>query len=80
MGVMVMTEKKLLKSEKIRLKNDQLRKKGKNPTKGWGQMINTGLGGINQASGFLNKFDNVGFISSQQKTIGKDNNEKNKSE
>lgn len=72
-----MTEKKLLKSEKIRLKNDKLRAKGKNPLKGWGKMVNTGLGGINKSNvEIINKFDNMDFIKDQQKEISKENEEK----
>ncbi|WP_375178314.1 hypothetical protein [Enterococcus rotai] len=37
------------KHQKIREKNEQLRANGKVPTKkGWGKMVNTGTGGINQ--------------------------------
>ncbi len=71
-----MIEKKLLKSEKIRLKNDKLRAKGKDPTKGWGQMINTGLGGINKANSISAAFDNKGHIASEQKKIAEDNQRK----
>ncbi|SLM84647.1 MULTISPECIES: hypothetical protein [Vagococcus] len=71
-----MTDKKLLKSEKIRLKNDKLRAKGKDPVKGWGQMINTGLGGINKGENLSARFDNKGFIASEQKKIAEDNQRK----
>ncbi|MFW3578488.1 hypothetical protein ACN9KL_08600 [Vagococcus fluvialis] len=65
-----MSDKKLLKSERIRLKNDELRAKGKDPLKGWGRMIDTGLGGINKAqAGVVNNFDNKGFIADQQKKL-----------
>ncbi|MEG0255729.1 MAG: hypothetical protein RR554_07925 [Vagococcus sp.] len=71
-----MTEKKLLKSEKIRLKNDKLRAKGKDPLKGWGKMVDTGLGGINKSNiDVINKFDNMDFIKDQQKDISKENRE-----
>ena len=76
-----MSDKKLLKSERIRLKNDELRAKGKDPLKGWGRMIDTGLGGINKAqAGVINNFDNKGFIADQQKEIARENdNKKHKS-
>lgn len=38
-----MSEKKLLKSEKIRIKNDKLRAKGKDPLKGSKAIINNGI-------------------------------------
>ncbi|APB30671.1 hypothetical protein ACWN6Y_07895 [Vagococcus teuberi] len=39
-----MSDKKLLKSEKIRLKNDQLRAQGVNLEKKWGKkLVNNGL-------------------------------------
>ncbi|MBO0437747.1 hypothetical protein [Vagococcus fluvialis] len=72
-----MSDKKLLKSERIRLKNDELRAKGKDPLKGWGKMIDTGLGGINKAqAGVVNNFDNKGFIADQQKEIARENDNK----
>lgn len=72
-----MSDKKLLKSERIRLKNDELRAKGKDPLKGWGKMINTGLGGINKGqAGVVNEFDNKGFIADQQKEIAQENDNK----
>ncbi|MDW5525541.1 hypothetical protein R6Z02_17540 [Carnobacterium maltaromaticum] len=64
-----MSEKKLLKSEKIRIKNDKLRAKGKDPLKGWGKMVNTGFGGINNS----NRFDSMDYIKDQQKNIAKEN-------
>lgn len=72
-----MVEEKLLRSEKIRLKNDKLRAQGKDPLKGWGKMVNTGLGGINKGqAGLINNFDNKGFIADQQKEIAHDNENK----
>ncbi len=62
--------KKKLKSEKIREKNDKLRSKGKDPLKGWGKIVNTGLGGINKSNvNIINEFDNKEFIKDQQKNI-----------
>ncbi|WP_270279482.1 hypothetical protein [Vagococcus bubulae] len=69
-----MDDKKLLKSEKIRLKNDKLRAKGKDPLKGWGKMVNTGLGGLNKAS----MIDTKDFARDLQKEIAKENDDKNK--
>ncbi|RHH66300.1 MULTISPECIES: hypothetical protein [Vagococcus] len=69
-----MSEKKLLKSEKIRIKNDKLREQGKSPLKGWGKMVDTGLGGINKANiPIINSFDNMDYIKDQQKNIAKEN-------
>lgn len=68
-----MTKDKLLKSEKIRLKNDKLRAKGKDPLKGWGRMVDTGFGGINKSSGAV---DTKVFIAEQQKEISRENERK----
>ncbi|MGY3703480.1 hypothetical protein BW731_11670 [Vagococcus martis] len=76
-----MTDKKLLKSEKIRLKNDKLRAKGKDPLKGWGRMVNTGLGGINKGASVENRasmMDTKDFIKDLQKEIAKEVENKNK--
>lgn len=57
---------KLLKSEKLRLKNDRLRKKGKDPLKGSNPMVDSGFGiGGSQAS--FNKFDKMGAAIEDQK-------------
>lgn len=61
-----MVEKKLLKSEKIRIKNDRLRKKGKDPLKGSREMVNTGAGGINKANIGIKNGENT--TSSMNKT------------
>ena len=68
-----MSDKKLLKSEKLRLKNDKLRAKGKDPLKGWGKMVDTGLGGLNKAS----LIDTKDFAKDLQKDIASENNKKN---
>lgn len=76
-----MTSKKLLKSEKIRLKNDKLRSKGKDPLKGWGKMVNTGLGGINKGASVEIKaymIDTKDFVKDLQKNIAKEIENKNK--
>lgn len=76
-----MSDKKLLKSEKIRLKNDKLRAKGKDPLKGWGRMINTGLGGLNKAqAGIGSNYDTKHFIADQQKEIAQENDNKQRKE
>lgn len=69
-----MTDKKLLKSEKIRLKNDKLRAKGKDPLKGWGKMVDTGLGGLNK----VNFIDTKDYVKDLQKNIAQENDRKNK--
>lgn len=45
-----LVEKKMLKSEKLRVKNDRLRARGKDPLKGSNAIVNTGLVGINKAN------------------------------
>lgn len=75
-----MSDKKLLKAEKLRLKNDKLRAKGKDPLKGWGKMVNTGLGGINKGATIENRasmIDTKDFIKDLQKDIASENNKKN---
>lgn len=77
---MPMSDKKLLKSEKLRLKNDKLRAKGKDPLKGWGKMVNTGLGGINKGATIENRasmIDTKDFIKDLQKDIASENEKKN---
>ena len=69
-----MSEKELLKSEKIRIKNDKLRSQGKDPLKGWGKMVNTGFGGLNKANvQIINDFDNTGHIKDLQQSIAREN-------
>ncbi|MGX7014218.1 hypothetical protein [Vagococcus silagei] len=65
-----MAKEKLLKSEKIRIKNDELRKKGKEPAQGWGEMVNTKFGGGGAGSGLngsATKFDHMGAVVEEQK-------------
>ncbi|WP_270279956.1 hypothetical protein [Vagococcus bubulae] len=67
-----MSEKELLKSEKIRIKNDKLRAEGKDPLKGWGKMVDTGFsGGGSGVTGGLNggsiNIDNMGATVEEQK-------------
>lgn len=72
-----MKKERLLKSEKIRLKNDKLREQGKDPLRGWGKMVDTGLGGINKSSGSISgDIDNTGFIKDLQKEIARENDYK----
>jgi len=72
-----MPEKKLIKSERIRIKNDKLRASGKDPLKGCGKMVNTGLGGINKSNiPIINNFDTTDFIMEQQKSIALENEQR----
>ncbi|HCM88916.1 MULTISPECIES: hypothetical protein [Vagococcus] len=57
-----MSEKKLLKSEKIRIKNDKLRAKGKDPLKGSNSIVNTGMVGINKANIGIKDTDNSNYM------------------
>jgi len=52
-----------LRSEKIKIKNDRLRKNGKNPLKGSNQMVNTGLVGINKANIGIKDKNNSNYMS-----------------
>lgn len=45
-------DKRMLKSEKIREKNEGLRKKGKEPLKGWTPLVHHGFGVGGSAKGF----------------------------
>lgn len=58
-------EKKELKSEQIRRKNDLLRKSGKKTLKGSHKMVNTGLVGIDKA--------NVGIKDNSSNNLMNDN-------
>ncbi|MEN2275866.1 hypothetical protein AAH985_03985 [Enterococcus faecium] len=51
-------------SEKLRARN---LKSGKKKTKGWGKMVDTGFGGLNN----LNPIDTKEFIKKEQKRNGK---------
>lgn len=65
-----MSEKELLKSEKIRIKNDKLREQGKDPLKGWGKMVDTKFGGggaTGGAKGNPMAFDKMGATAEDQK-------------
>ncbi|MDT2813492.1 hypothetical protein P7H60_14265 [Vagococcus carniphilus] len=54
-----------LKSEKIREKNDSLRKKGKDPLKGWIPLVHHGFGVGGSASG--RGIDTMGAAIEDQK-------------
>ncbi len=58
-----MSEKELLRSEKIRIKNDKLRAKGRDPLKGSNPMVNTGLAGINKANLGIKDKDNANYMA-----------------
>ena len=64
----------LAKSESLRDKNLKLRQQGKEPTKGWNKMVNTGLGGMNNMD--RGQVDMLGdsegtynIIAEEQKTL-----------
>lgn len=62
-------EKRIVRNEKLREKNAKLRREGKEPLKGWGKMINTGLGGLNNQG---NEIDNRAFWREEQKNARKE--------
>jgi len=43
-------KRKQEKLDKMRKKNWELRQEGKDPHKGWGSMVDTGLGGLNNSN------------------------------
>lgn len=62
---------------RLRKRNAQLREAGKEPLKGWGNMVNTGFGGINKTDVInTGKLDNTDFRKSQAQDIGKKNSKK----
>lgn len=66
-----MPEKELLKSEKIRIKNDKKRAEGKEPLKGWGKMVDTKFGGGGVTGGSKGNsmaFDKMGATIEDQKS------------
>lgn len=64
----------MLKSEKIRIKNDRLRKQGKDPLKGSREMINTGSGGINKANiGIKNDGYSTNLMNQTQRNVMTEN-------
>lgn len=72
-------KRRLNKAERLREKNNLLRKKGKDPLKGWGKMINTGYGGINSmnrdggtgAKPRSSEIDNKQYFLEEQKNTRK---------
>ena len=56
----------LRRSDRLRLKNDRLRAQGKEPLKGWQQMVDTGLGGLNKVTNQTGK----GALNLDQHTDG----------
>lgn len=54
------------RSEKLRIRN---LKSGKKNQKDWGNMVDTGFGGLNK----MNHVDTKGFIKEEQKRVSKDN-------
>ncbi|MGF1929364.1 hypothetical protein [Enterococcus casseliflavus] len=65
--------KKEAKKQALRLKNAKLRAAGKEPLKGWGKMVDTGIGGANKA----NPIDTKVFLGENQKRIA-DESKRNK--
>ncbi|MFB8635525.1 hypothetical protein [Enterococcus casseliflavus] len=65
--------KKEEKKQALRLKNAKLRAAGKEPLKGWGKMVDTGIGGANKA----NPIDTKVFLVENQKRIA-DETKRNK--
>ena len=49
-------QKKEAKKQELRKKNAELRKQGKDPLKGWGQMMDTGAGGFTKPIQSIQKF------------------------
>ncbi|EOH83492.1 MULTISPECIES: hypothetical protein [Enterococcus] len=65
--------RKEAKKQALRLKNAKLRAAGKEPLKGWGKMVDTGIGGANKA----NPIDTKVFLGENQKRIA-DETKRNK--
>ncbi|MGX7024980.1 hypothetical protein [Vagococcus hydrophili] len=69
-----MTDKKMLKSEKLRLKNDRLRAQGKDPLKGSNPMVNTGVAGINKVNiGIRDDSNTTSFMDKTQRNFNTEN-------
>lgn len=64
--------KKEAKKQELRKKNAELRKQGKDPLKGWGQMMDTGSGGFNKA----NPIDTKVYFGEKQKRIASETQHK----
>lgn len=65
--------RKEAKKQALRLKNAKLRAAAKEPLKGWGKMVDTGIGGANKA----NPIDTKVFLGENQKRIA-DETKRNK--
>ena len=68
------------KSEKLRKKNSG---SGKDRTKGWGKMVDTGFGGLNSmnhahdtGTSWQHEIDNKAFIAEEQRRIARENTKK----
>lgn len=68
------------KSEKLRKKNSE---SGKDRTKGWGKMVDTGFGGLNSMNHaydmvtvWQHEIDNKAFIAEEQRRIARENTKK----
>ncbi|MBR8699897.1 hypothetical protein I8F96_12470 [Enterococcus casseliflavus] len=57
----------------VTFKNARLRAQGKEPLKGWGKMVDTGIGGANKA----NPIDTKVFLGENQKRISEETKRKN---
>lgn len=79
-------KRQLLKAQKLREKNAQLREEGKDPLNGWGKMVNTGFGGLNSGGSKANgtvdltggNLGTMNFFSEEQKQLAKENDKKNR--
>lgn len=60
------------RQQKKEAKKQELRKQGKDPLKGWGQMMNTGAGGFNKA----NPIDTKVYFGEKQKRIASETQHK----
>jgi hypothetical protein len=67
-------KRKAEKKQALRRKNAQLRKEGKDPLAGWGQMMDTGAGGFNKA----NPIDTKVYFGEKQKRIASETQDRKK--
>lgn len=72
--------RKAAKKQKLREKNFKLAQEGKDIHKGWGKMMDTGVGGLNKLDNIevtkTGKLDNMGYRQNQAEEIGKENEER----
>ncbi len=52
-------QRRLKKAELLRRKNAKMRSEGKDPLKGWGKMIDSGIGGANRANPLDTKYFHI---------------------